>query len=173
MRKEELKDFLDIKVLQYNNLKFIESDPIQIPHRFSKKEDIEIAAYLTATISWGNRKSILTNANKMMDLLDQAPFDFIKNHEESDLEKLMPFVHRTFNGLDFIQFVRSLNHIYQHHGSLEQVFLEHSETNSLQHSIHEFKKHFFEIEHLERTKKHVSDPLKNSAAKRINILLSA
>ncbi|WP_026755906.1 TIGR02757 family protein [Sediminibacter sp. Hel_I_10] len=171
MRKEELKDFLDIKVLQYNNLKFIESDPIQIPHRFSKKEDIEIAAYLTATISWGNRKSILTNANKMMDLLDQAPFDFIKNHEESDLEKLMPFVHRTFNGLDFIQFVRSLNHIYQHHGGLEQVFLKHSKTNSLQHSIHEFKKHFFEIEHLERTKKHVSDPLKNSSAKRINMFL--
>lgn len=171
LTKKELKEFLDDKVNFYNHPKFIESDPIQIPHRFSKKENIEIAAFLTATISWGNRKSIIANANKMMDLLDQAPFDFIKNHRESDLDSLMPFVHRTFNGLDLIQFIRSLNHIYQQHEGLEQVFLKYSETNSLQNAIHEFKNHFFEIEHLNRTKKHVSDPLKNSAAKRINMFL--
>ena len=95
MTNSELKDFLDIKVEQYNNIKFIESDPIQIPHQFSKKEDIEIAGFLTATIAWGNRKSIINNANKMMHLLEQSPYDFVVNHSKKDLENLKTFVHRT------------------------------------------------------------------------------
>jgi uncharacterized protein (TIGR02757 family) len=171
LKKSELKDFLDEKVDLYNHPKFIESDPIQIPHQFSKKEDIEIAAFLTATISWGNRKSIINNANKMMKLLDHAPFEFVMKHQDSDLEKLSPFVHRTFNNRDFIQFIKSLQHIYKNHKGLEAVFAKHAEKTALQQSIHQFKTTFFEIEHLERTKKHVSDPLKNSAAKRINMFL--
>ena len=171
LKKAELKDFLDTKVALYNHPKFIESDPIQIPHQFSKKEDIEIAGFLTATIAWGNRKSIINNANKMMELLDHSPFEFIMQHQKSDLEKLNPFVHRTFNGNDFMQFIKSLQHIYQNHNGLEAVFAQSAETDALQQSIHQFKTTFFEIEHLERTKKHVSDPLKNSAAKRINMFL--
>ena len=171
MNKKDLKEFLDTKVEQYNHPKFIESDPIQIPHQFSKKEDIEISGFLTATIAWGNRKSIINNANKMMNLLDQSPHDFIINHEDSDLEKLLPFVHRTFNGNDFIQFIKSLKHIYETHNGLESVFSKSSEEKNFQHAIHNFKNVFFEIDHLERTKKHVSDPLKNSAAKRINMYL--
>lgn len=168
---ENLKDFLDSKVEQYNNPKFIESDPIQIPHQFSNKEDIEIAAFLTATIAWGNRKSIINNALRMMDLLDNAPYDFVMHHKESDLKTLIPFVHRTFNGEDFIQFISSLKHIYKTHNGLEAVFSKYAQQNSLQYSISKFKSHFFEIEHLPRTQKHVSDPLKNSAAKRINMFL--
>ncbi|WP_317166954.1 TIGR02757 family protein [Winogradskyella ursingii] len=171
LKKAELKDFLDTKVNLYNHPKFIESDPIQIPHQFSKNEDIEIAAFLTATIAWGNRKSIINNAHRMMELLDHSPFQFVMQHQESDLESLLPFVHRTFNGLDFIQFVTSLKHIYKTHEDMEAVFAKFAETDSLQNSIHQFKRLFFEIEHLERTKKHVSDPLKNSAAKRINMFL--
>ncbi|WP_299253621.1 TIGR02757 family protein [uncultured Lacinutrix sp.] len=171
MTKKELKEFLDAKVEQYNRPDFITSDPIQIPHLFSKKEDIEIAGFLSATIAWGNRKSIINNANKMMDLLDHSPYDFIMNHQEEDLEKLEPFVHRTFNGLDFITFIKSLNHIYTNHNGLEAVFAKHAEKDSLQKAIHYFKQSFFEIEHLQRTQKHVSDPLKNSAAKRINMFL--
>lgn len=171
MTKKELKEFLDAKVEQYNRPDFITSDPIQIPHLFSKKEDIEIAGFLSATISWGNRKSIITNCRKMMDLLDHSPHDFIMNHQEEDLEKLEPFVHRTFNGLDFITFIKSLNHIYNNHNGLEAVFAKHAEKDSLQKAIHYFKQSFFEIEHLQRTQKHVSDPLKNSAAKRINMFL--
>ncbi|WP_051155426.1 TIGR02757 family protein [Winogradskyella psychrotolerans] len=155
----------------YNHPKFIESDPIQIPHKFSKKEDIEIAAFLSATIAWGNRKSIIKNANKMVELLDHSPFEFITQHEDTDLERLEPFVHRTFNGNDFMQFVKSLKYIYEKHNGLEAVFSMHAEKDSLQNSIHHFKKVFFEIPHLERTQKHVSDPLKNSAAKRINMFL--
>ncbi|WP_178986941.1 TIGR02757 family protein [Winogradskyella helgolandensis] len=171
MKTSELKDFLDEKVNLYNNPKFIESDPIQIPHQFYKKEDIEIAAFLAATIAWGNRKSIIKNANRMMELLDHSPFEFIMQHEASDLEKLSPFVHRTFNGNDFMQFVESLQHLYKNHNGLEAVFSKYAEKDSLQKSIHQFKNVFFEIPHLKRTQKHVSDPLKNSAAKRINMFL--
>ncbi|WP_396600757.1 TIGR02757 family protein [Algibacter sp. R77976] len=171
LTKAELKEFLDAKVIQYNNPEFIESDPIQIPHAFHKKEDVEISGFLTATIAWGNRKSIINNANRLMDLLDQSPYDFVMNHQDSDLEKLEPFVHRTFNGNDCVQFIKSLQHIYKNHIGLEAVFAKHAETNSLQNSISKFKSVFFEIDHLQRTQKHVSDPLKNSAAKRINMFL--
>ena len=171
MNKQELKEFLDTKVEEYNNPKFIESDPIQIPHQFSLKEDVEISGFLTATIAWGNRKSIIKNAKRLMNLLDNSPYDFVMNHSESDLEKLQPFVHRTFNGNDCIQFIKSLNHIYNNYNGLESVFEKHAEKKSLQKSISQFKTAFFEIEHLSRTQKHVSNPLKNSAAKRINMFL--
>lgn len=171
MTKAELKDFLDSKVEQYNNLNFIDSDPIQIPHKFNTKEDIEIAGFLSATIAWGNRKSIINNANKMMHLLEQSPYDFVINHTDSDLEKLTTFVHRTFNGTDFITFIKGLQHIYKTYGGLEAIFAKHAEKDSLQQAIHHFKYYFFEIEHLQRTQKHISDPLKNSAAKRINMFL--
>lgn len=171
MTTTELRDFLNEKVVQYNNPKFIETDPIQVPHQFSKKEDIEISGFLTATIAWGNRKSIIKNAKRLMLLLDNAPYDFVLNHQETDLQKLEPFVHRTFNGVDCIQFVKSLQHVYMNHSGLEALFEKYTENDSLQMAISKFKEAFFEIEHLSRTKKHVSDPLKNSAAKRINMFL--
>jgi len=171
LKNTELIDFLNSKVEQYNNPRFIESDPIQIPHLFSKKEDIEISGFLTATIAWGNRKSIIKNAKRMMQMLDNSPHDFILNHEEADLKALLPFVHRTFNGYDFILFVQSLHNIYKNHVGLENIFSKFDQLDSLQKAIHEFKKIFFEIEHLSRTEKHISDPLKNSAAKRINMFL--
>ncbi len=171
MTKAELKDFLDTKVEQYNNPSFITSEPIQIPHKFSKKEDIEIAGFLSATIAWGNRKSIINNANKMMELLEHSPYDFVMNHEETDLIKLENFVHRTFTGFDFATFIQGLQHIYKNHNGLEAVFSKHTNTEGLQASIHYFKSAFFEIEHLQRTQKHISDPLKNSAATRITMFL--
>ena len=110
MTTTELQEFLDAKVAQYNHPRFIETDPIQVPHSFSKKEDIEIAGFLTATIAWGNRKSIINNAGRLMALLDHAPHDFVLNHSQQDLKRLTPFVHRTFNGEDCKQFVRSQQH---------------------------------------------------------------
>lgn len=171
LRRAELKDFLDEKVVHYNQPQFIETDPVQIPHLFSRKEDIEIAGFLTATIAWGNRKSILNNAHRLMQLLDNAPFQFVMQHEENDLQRLTPFVHRTFNGTDLLFFIKSLQNIYRNHKSLESIFIEHATNNSLQPAIHALKKIFFEIHHPSRTTKHVSDPLKNSAAKRINMYL--
>jgi uncharacterized protein (TIGR02757 family) len=171
LNNSELKEFLDSKVIQYNKPDFIESDPLQIPHCYSVKEDIEISGFLTATIAWGNRKSIINNAKRLMALMDHAPHDFVMQHQPKDLERLNTFVHRTFNGLDCIQFIESLKHIYTHHNGLEGVFNMYSEKDSLQASIHHLKQHFFEIDHLQRTQKHISDPLKKSAAKRINMFL--
>ncbi|RKS25167.1 uncharacterized protein (TIGR02757 family) [Flavobacterium endophyticum] len=171
MTQKELKIFLDEKVELYNKPDFIESDPIQIPHLFSLKEDIEIAGFLSSIIAWGNRKMIINNSKKMMDLMGNSPYDFIMTHQEYQLERLENFVHRTFNGQDFISFIKALQHIYKNHNGLEAVFLKHQEAYSMQKSIHEFKKIFFEIEHQQRTQKHISDPLNNSAAKRINMFL--
>ncbi len=171
MNKKELKEFLDEKVVLYNNPNFIETDPIQIPHLFSKKEDIEIAGFLTAIISWGNRTMIIRNANKMMEMLDNAPHDFILNHTNNDLKGLESFVHRTFNHIDLTQFIKSLQNIYINHDGLENVLKINDQSNTYQNSIHHFKQVFFEIEHENRTLKHISDPLKNSAAKRINMFL--
>ena len=166
-----LKEFLDIKSEEYNNTSFIENDPIQIPHKFKTKEDIEISGFLTATIAWGNRKSIINSSKRMMELLENDPHNFIINHSDNDLKSLLGFVHRTFNGYDFIQFVKSLKNIYCNHGGLEMVFFNHMKDNSLHNSIHQLKNIFFEIEHLKRTRKHVSDPFMGSAAKRINMFL--
>ena len=170
MNQSELKEFLDEKVAVYNQPKFIESDPIQIPHRFSQKEDIEIAGFLSATIAWGNRKMIINNASKMMDLMGNSPFDFVMSHSSEQLERFDTFVHRTFNAVDFKTFMKGLHHIYANHNGLEAVFIN-VENNSVQKNISDFKKLFFEIEHDIRTQKHISDPLNNSAAKRINMFL--
>ncbi|CAN0601879.1 unnamed protein product, partial [Ectocarpus sp. 12 AP-2014] len=139
----------------YNHPSFLESDPIQIPHQFKKKEDVEISAFLTATIAWGNRKSIINNAHRLMEAMDNSPHDFVMNHLGTDLEKLTNFVHRTFNGTDVQYFMKSL----------------HQAKESLQPTISKFKEVFFELPHETRTTKHVSDPLKGSAAKRINMFL--
>lgn len=173
MTQGELQSFLDDKAEFYNNPNFIESDPIQIPHLFSQKEDIEIAGFLSATIAWGNRKMIISNSHKMMQLMGNAPFDFVMSHNETQLESLETFVHRTFNGQDFGTFIKGLKHIYAHHGGLENAFIGNPDKNriNLQANISNFKKLFFEIEHQQRTQKHISDPINNSAAKRINMFL--
>jgi uncharacterized protein (TIGR02757 family) len=169
--KAELKEFLDAKVVKYNTPDFIESDPVQIPHLFQKKEDIEIAGFLTATIAWGNRKSILKNSRKLMELMDMSPYDFVMQHEACDLDNFDGFVHRTFNATDLKYFIKALQNIYTRHDGLENIFTNFSEKQSLQPAIHHFKSVFFELSHESRTEKHVSDPFKNSAAKRINMFL--
>jgi uncharacterized protein (TIGR02757 family) len=171
LNRTELKSFLDYKVEQYNTPEFIESDPVQIPHLFTKKEDIEIAGFLTATIAWGNRKSILKNSHKMMELMDHSPYKFVMEHQPEDLDRFEGFVHRTFNTDDLKYFISSLKNIYSQHFGIEGIFTKYQSDNSLQPAIHEFKKIFFELPHMSRTQKHVSDPIKNSAAKRINMFL--
>ncbi len=171
MNNRELKEFLDEKVKIYNSPNFIESDPIQIPHLFTLKEDIEIAGFLIATIAWGNRKSIINNGKRLVDMMGNSPYDFVMNFSNTNSNSLSNFVHRTFNGTDLLYFFKSLQNIYKNHGGLENIFVKHAEKDSLQSSIHQFKKVFFELNHLSRTEKHVSDPLKNSAAKRLNMFL--
>jgi len=171
LSKNEIKDFLDFKVALYNNPNFIENDPISIPHRFSNKADIEIAAFLTATISWGNRKAILNASDKMIELMGNSPFDFVLNASEVQLERASEFYYRTFNGDDFKYFIKALKNLYINHGGLEAVFNDLVKQNSLQESISKFKNIFFSLPHPTRTTKHISDPMNGSAAKRINMML--
>jgi len=167
--KDDLKKFLDEKYQEYNNVKFIEDDPVQIPHLFTNHKDIEIAGFLTSIISWGNRKSIINNAKKMMNLLDNSPYDFIKNCKDSEIKKL-EFVHRTFNSIDFRFFLHSLKNIYTQNESMEDVFLD-DDSNFMFDGIINFRKIFFSVDHEKRSQKHISNPLKNSCCKRINMFL--
>ena len=171
LSRDELQDFLNAKVLQYNHPNFIELDPIQIPHLYEEKEDVEIAGFLAATIAWGNRVSIIKSAHRMMDLMGNSPHDFLLNHKEKHLERFDGFVHRTFSSTDFLYFLHALKDLYINKDGLEGVFTRHQSATSLQESIHHFKKEFFSLPHPERTLKHLPDPLKGSAAKRINMFL--
>ena len=110
---DELRVFLDEKAQQYNHPDFITSDPIQIPKRFHNKADIEIAAFLSAIIAWGNRKSIITSASKLMNIMGEQPHDYILNSSKSDWEAIDHFVHRTFNTIDLRYCLQALQHIYQ------------------------------------------------------------
>ena len=170
LSNNELKEFLDSKYLQYNQKKFIESDPIQVPHNFTSKEDIEISSFLTATIAWGQRKTIIKNSFKMMDLLDNSPYDYIINSTEKEIDKLN-IKHRTFNEIDFRYFIKKLKYIYKDYGNLENLFFENIEGNTMHNSIHNFKSLFFKNNYPLRTTKHISDPFKGSACKRVNMFL--
>ncbi|MFN8257331.1 MAG: TIGR02757 family protein [Bacteroidales bacterium] len=165
----ELEDFLNFKYQQYNQPSFIDSDPIQIPHRFSKKEDIEIAAFLTSSIAWGNRKIIIRNAGEMMKLMEWSPFDFIMNAKKKEMDKVLNFKHRTFNGEDFRFFLKSLRNIYQKYGGLQKVFENHND--NIKTTLAGFRKIFFDIEMHHHTEKHIANVDKNSAAKRLNMFL--
>lgn len=168
---KDLKSFLEEKVLLYNTPGFIENDPVQIPHRFSRKEDIEISGFLTAAIAWGNRTSIIKSASRILDLMGNAPYEYVMSHKDSELKPLEGFVHRTFNATDLITFIKALKFLYQERGGLEGVFTMHQTSDSLQPAIHQFKQEFFKVPHLGRTRKHLPDPFKGSAAKRINMYL--
>lgn len=167
---EELKIFLDEQTDRFNRPTFIEHDPIAIPHRYTLKEDIEIAGFFAASLAWGNRKAIVKSAYSIMQRMDDAPYDFILHAKPSEIKSLSSFVHRTFNGQDLIQFVKSLRHVYTAHGGMETLFAEGFQNNAA-NGIAAFRKAFFGIPHAARTTKHVSDPIAGSAAKRLHMFL--
>ncbi len=170
MTKKELKDFLDSKYAQYSGRIFIENDPIQIPHQYSKPQDIEIAGFLTAIIAWGQRKTIIRNANQLMQWMDFAPHDFMLNHQPGDLKPFETFTHRTFNGDDCHFFITRISQIYREHSRLEDFFNQgHNASTDMATRISDFKRRFFLSPHALRSEKHLADPLKNSAAKRLNM----
>ncbi|MFH0866645.1 MAG: TIGR02757 family protein [Bacteroidota bacterium] len=172
MEYKELKELLEYQTWHFNQPMFIETDPVSIPHLFSQKEDIEIAAFLSAIISWGYRPNIVKSAKKLINLLNNKPFEFIMHAGNSSLKPLQKFVYRTFNANDLLFFLASIKNIYGKHGGLENVFNEgYKKNQSIKESIINFRKIFFETEHYKRSEKHISDPEKNSAAKRINLFL--
>ena len=170
---QSLKQFLDDHCQKYNNSDFIVNDPISIPHRFSKLQDIEISGFWIAMLAWGQRKTIINKGVELMDLMDHAPHDYVLGCTDSDLQRLTAFKHRTFNSTDSLYFVDFFKRYYQLHDSLEEAFLdEQGNFTNMQSSIKGFHERFFHSEHApRRTRKHVATPERNSACKRINMFL--
>lgn len=172
LSRQILFDLLEEKYRQYDLRSFIQDDPISIPHLFKNKEDIEIAAFLTSTLAWGHRDQIIINAKKLMEWMDYCPSEFIFNHTIKDMGAFTKFYYRTFNGDDCVFFLQSLQNLYQHHNGLQGSFNSISGNKfSLKETILNFRNLFFELPHLQRTQKHVSDPAKNSSCKRLNLFL--
>jgi uncharacterized protein (TIGR02757 family) len=173
LNKIQLKQLLDQRAELYNRPSFIGVDPISIPHRFSKKEDIEVAGFLAAAIAWGNRVAILRSADRMLSYMGNSPYDFVINHRDRDLKGIEGCIHRTYFAEDFIYFIEALKYIYLEKGGMEEVFAAHQSEDSMQPAIHEFRRIFFGLPHNNRTERHLSDPYKGSAAKRINMFSRA
>lgn len=168
----KLKAFLDQKYEAYNNPSFIQTDPISIPHQFNKKEDIEIAGFITAIISWGRRDQIIKKANHLMQLMDNSPYEFITNANELDFIKLAPFVYRTFNADDLLFIVYALRSVYQNHGGLEGLAVQgFKEDTNIKSAIRKIREGLMHTPHLKRSEKHIANPETGSAAKRINMFL--
>lgn len=164
--QSEIRTFLEDKAEQFNHLQFIQEDPIQIPHKFSKKEDIEVIGFIISTIAWGNRKSIIKNGYRLIELMNNEPHQFTVNYSGELLDS--GFVHRTFNAVDLDFFIRALQNIYSRHGGLEQAFPHQMDTKD---QIMHFRSLFLETVHEKRSEKHIANPASGSSAKRINMFL--
>ena len=175
MKKQKLADikgFLDEKVHQYNRIDFIAKDPISIPHRFSKKQDIEIAGLFAAVLAWGQRVTIINKTNELLSWMDESPHDFLLNHKRKDLRRFENFKHRTFNGTDTLYFIEFLSQYYNKHTSLEDAFTLNIDDVHVEKGLIAFNRLFFSLEDFPaRTRKHVATPERNSACKRINMYL--
>ena len=185
----DIKSFLDAKVAQYNRSEFIKNDPVCIPHLFNKKQDIEIMGFWAATLAWGQRVTIINKCRELIALMDGAPYDFIMNHQDIDLKKLLQFKHRTFNDIDTLYFIAFFRHHYTNHESLEDAFipaktplviLSDSEGSMklpvnaipVETYLNHFRSYFFSLPDFpHRTKKHVSSPSQKSTCKRLNMFL--
>lgn len=176
---QKLKQFLDRKVDEYNNLSFIPLDPVSIPHLFTKKQDIEISGLFAAIFAWGNRTTIINKCRELMKLMDNSPHEFIINHKEKERKRFIGFRHRTFNDTDLLYFISFLQHHYSGHASLEDAFFPKKLFNDLtpstelvERALNNFSGYFFSLEDVpQRTKKHIASPMKNSGCKRLNMYL--
>ena len=170
----DLKAFLDAKVAQYNRPEFIAADPIAIPHRFSRRQDIEITGFWAATLAWGQRKTIISKASELIARMDGAPYDFVRNHTPTDLKRFLSFRHRTFNATDALYFLAFFQHYYARHDSLEDAFLpdDPATLHPVEAGLRRCHDLFFSLEDAPlRTRKHVATPARKAACKRINMFL--
>lgn len=170
---KSIKTLLDHKVTLYEQVAFIDNDPISVPHQFSKQPDIEIAGLFAAVFAWGLRKTIISKSRELMAIMDESPHDFILHHTEKDLQRLERFRHRTFQPPDTLYFVHFLHEFYHSHQSLEEAFRDQNDGfGDMESSLNEFRRRFFDSEYaLERSRKHIPAPSRNSATKRINMYL--
>ncbi|KLT63648.1 TIGR02757 family protein [Pedobacter sp. BMA] len=168
----ELKNFLDRKVEQYNTPDFIVNDPVCIPHLFQQKQDIEISAFFAAVLAWGQRKTIINKCRELLNRMDNAPYDFVLNHTDDDLKRLLFFKHRTFNDTDLLYFISFFKMHYGKFDTFEQAFIPATGAFSIEDSLNHFRSYFFSLEDFpHRTRKHISSPQQKSTCKRLNMFL--
>ena len=177
LNADSLKQFLDRKVDEYNNLSFIPLDPVSVPHMFAVKQDIEISAFFAATFAWGNRATIINKCKELMKFMDDSPHDFIVHHKEQDLKRFIGFCHRTFNDTDLLYFISFLKHHYERSDSLEHAFFapgvgDNAPSEVIETCLNRFSSYFFSLPDVpQRTRKHIASPAKNSGCKRLNMFL--
>lgn len=168
---DELKQLLDLAAERYNTPEFIETDPIQFPRRFKRKQDIEISALLTATITWGKRSIILKSAEKMHQLMGESPYDYIMEKGYGKLERSN--IHRTFFEDDMAYLCRGLHAIYRQYVDCESLFdLPGKGNDRIWNGIDLFRS-FIQTANLgysPKSMKHISNP-KASACKRLHLAL--
>ncbi len=168
----EILELLNKKVKEYNKPKFIETDPISIPHQFSRQKDIEISGYLTSIISWGRRPAILKSANRLMKIMGYEPYNFVMNAGKTDLKQLEGYVYRTFNSDDCLFAIEAMKNLYSEYASMEELANKSfSEKNEIKDVIIGIRKELLKTEHLKRSEKHFANPETGSAAKRTNMFL--
>jgi uncharacterized protein (TIGR02757 family) len=174
MKTEKLRTLLDEALVKFNTPEFIPGDPISIPHSYSENRDIEISGLFAAILAWGNRTTIINNCRKLMQLMDNAPYQFITGHSETDLQQFQAFTHRTFNSTDLLYFIHFLRKWYSANNSLEPAFAMHMKPGDTDtgNALTGFHKQFFDDAYAPaRTRKHISTPEKKSACKRLNMYL--
>ncbi len=170
-RHQELLQLLEQAYDRSARPAFAQYDPIQVPKHFTRREDAETIGFITATIAWGQRQTIISNAWKLVRAMDGAPYDFVMHASPGETARLATFVHRTFNGVDLQHFIHAIRHLNQEYGGIENAFLEAGQAGEMGTAISRFRERFFEVAHQQRTRKHVADPAKGSNAKRINMYL--
>jgi uncharacterized protein (TIGR02757 family) len=176
MTEKSLAQKLDLWYEKICVKDFIKDDPIQFPRLFSKKEDIEIAAFLTAIIAWGRRDLILRSAQRMFALMGKSPFSYITSRDYKNLKNKN--IHRTFFEGDLKYFCKGFEHCYAKYSSLEKLF---SGTGNTWEGIALFREEMAKGNKGQYSK-HISNPGKadeetggnesnGSACKRLNLAL--
>lgn len=172
MKIADLKALLDEMADRYNQPSFIGNDPVSIPHLFTKPQDIEIAGLFAAVLAWGQRTTIIRSGRRLMQLMDEAPHQFVLHHEARDVRPMASFVHRTFNGTDLLYFIRFLQDHYRKHPSLEILFHVDRDDPTVEKGLINFHRAFFSLpDYPRRTQKHIATPERKSACKRMAMYL--
>ncbi|MBY0427245.1 MAG: TIGR02757 family protein [Cytophagales bacterium] len=169
-----LKEFLDSRVEKYNRPDFIPNDPIQIPHLFTRIQDIEIMGLWSAVLAWGQRVTIINKCKELIQYMDNSPYEFVLHHSENDLKRFEKFVHRTFNPTNALYFIHFFHEYYQQHDSLEVAFSKFIKPTdkTIENGLAGFHYLFFDSPFAPpRTRKHIATPISGSACKRINMFL--
>ena len=172
--QERISVFLEEQYALHHKNFFIEKDPISIPHQYVKLQDIEISGFFAAILAWGQRKTIIKKCHILMEMMDNAPYQFILGHSEKDLKVFLDFKHRTFNAEDTLYCIHFFKSWYKQHTSLETAFSQFlkDEDENIQNALIGFRNLFFSLpEAPKRTQKHISTPAKKSACKRLCMYL--